>query len=90
MPSLKGTTVRVENIDKFHVSISKGSAKVSFEVTTVSEELLKLIFLHVEGKPLNLTFESPECEYALKITQFNINDGSIRGDIKQEDLGQHG
>jgi len=69
--------VEIQNIDKLGLSIKKGSMKVSFEVTSLSQDILRLIYLQASARPLNIIIESPQTELDLRITQVNILTGEV-------------
>jgi len=69
--------IEIQNIDKLGLSFKKGTAKISFEVTSPGPDLLKLIYLQATAQPLNVIIESPQSELDLKITQINVKTGEV-------------
>ena len=70
--------VEIPNIDKLSISIKKGAAKISFEVTTPGPELLRLIYLQATSQPLNAVIESPQAEFDLKISTVSVKTGEVK------------
>ena len=70
--------VEIPNIDKLGISIKKGAVHISFEVIAAGPDLLKLIYLQANARPLNVIIESPQAEFDLKITEVNVNTGVIK------------
>jgi len=70
--------VEIPNIDKLGISIKKGAVRVSFEVVAAGPDLLKLIYLQANARPLNVIIESPQAEFDLRVEEVNTKTGEIK------------
>jgi len=78
-------TISIEGIEKLAISSKKvvteagieHVSKISFEGDFKVGDVARLLYLSKQGKPINVTFESPQAEFDLTVTPFSVRTGEI-------------
>ena len=73
--------VELPNIEKLKLSVEKGIARISFQVTTPGPGILKLMYLQANAQPLNVVFESPQAEMDLQLIPVSLKTGEIKENV---------
>lgn len=67
--------VEIQNIENLGVAMKKGGVKISFDVKTPGPEILKLMWMAGTAQAMNITIESPEAKFNMRMIVVDIETG---------------
>lgn len=79
---MEGKTPRVsfQNVEDLDIRIKGGVTKITFEVLASPTDVARIMYLSKQKPPMDITIESPQAQFDLTITPFDVTTGEIAPD----------